>query len=127
MSHILLVDDQELVSQTLKKLLQHMGHETVVATTGRQALALQKESPAEVLLTDIFMPDMDGYELIQKFRREFPTVKVIAMSGGMSRAPDGPFLAVAQKIGAHWLLRKPFTPDELREVIDKATSKTAGE
>jgi CheY-like chemotaxis protein len=125
MSLILLVDDHEPICQTLKKLLQLMGHEAVIALNGRQALAVQKETPADVLLTDIFMPEMDGYELIRKFRQDFPAVKVIAMSGGLSRAPDGPFLEIAEKIGAQWLLRKPFSPEQLSDVIDKATAPSA--
>lgn len=126
MSLILLVDDHEPVCQTLQKLLQLMGHEAVIALNGRQALAVQKETPVDVLLTDIFMPEMDGYELIQKFRQDFPQVKVIAMSGGLPRAPDGPFLEIAEKIGAQWLLRKPFSPEQLSEVIGWATKAPAG-
>ena len=126
MSLILLVDDHEPICQTLKKLLQLMGHDTLIALNGRQALALQKETPADVLITDIFMPEMDGYELIQRFRRDFPLVKVIAMSGGIHRAPDGPFLEVAEKIGAHWLLRKPFSPEQLGAVVSKAIGEPTG-
>jgi CheY-like chemotaxis protein len=125
MSLILLVDDHEPICQTLQKLLQLMGHEAVIALNGRQALAIQKDTPADVLLTDIFMPEMDGYELIQKFRHDFPKVKVIAMSGGLPRVPDGPFLEVAEKIGAQWLLRKPFSPEQLSDVIGKATAGPA--
>jgi CheY-like chemotaxis protein len=122
MSLILLVDDHEPVCLTLKTMLQDMGHEALIALNGRQALALHRQSPVDVLLTDIFMPEMDGYELIQKFREEFPTVKVIAMSGGIERAPDGPFLEIAHRMGADWMLRKPFGFDQLDSVIRKATS-----
>ena len=121
MSRILLVDDHEPVCRALQKMLEDMGHQVWIATSGRQALAIQRETPVEVLLTDIFMPEMDGYELIQKFQKEFPEVKVIAMSGGMQRLPDGPFLEIAQRIGAQWLLRKPFGMDQLNNVINKAT------
>jgi CheY-like chemotaxis protein len=123
MSLILLVDDHEPICLTLKKLLQLMGHEAVIALNGRQALAIQKDTPADILLTDIFMPEMDGYELIQKFRHDFPQVKVIAMSGGLPRVPEGPFLEVAEKIGAQWLLRKPFSPEQLSDVIGKASGE----
>lgn len=122
MSLILLVDDHEPLCQMLQKMLQGMGHETVIALNGRQALAIHRQTPADVLLTDIFMPEMDGYELIQKFRQDFPTVKVIAMSGGIQRAPEGPFLEIAQRMGADWLLRKPFGFEQLEAVIRKATS-----
>lgn len=121
MSLILLVDDHEPVCQTLQAMIQGMGHQAVTATSGRQALTVQKNTPVDVLMTDIFMPDMDGYELIQKFRREYPQVKVIAMSGGIPRSPGGPYLEVAEKMGAQWVLRKPFSPTQLIDVISAAT------
>jgi CheY-like chemotaxis protein len=125
MSRILLVDDHEPICTTLRSMIQAMGHETVTASNGRQALAAQQRTPADVLLTDIFMPEMDGYELIQKFRQQYPGVKVIAMTGGIPRAPGGPYLEVAEKMGAQWLLRKPFSPTQLIDVISEATDATA--
>lgn len=122
MSRILLVDDHEPVTLSLQSMIEGMGHETQTATSGRQALDLHRQSPVDVLVTDIFMPDMDGYELIQKFRRDYPAVKVIAISGGIPRAPGGPYLEVANKMGARWVLRKPFSPAQFIELIDEATA-----
>ena len=124
MSRILLVDDHEPVCISLQAMIKGMGHETLTATSGRQALAVHRQNPVDVLVTDIFMPDMDGYELIQKFRQEYPKVKVVAMSGGIPRSPGGPYLEVAGKFGARWLLRKPFSSMRLIEVINEATSAT---
>lgn len=123
MSRILLVDDHEPVCLSLQAMIKGMGHETLFATTGRQALAMHKQSPVDVLVTDIFMPDMDGYELIQKFKHDYPDVKVVAMSGGIPRSPGGPYLEVAGKFGAQWLLRKPFSATRLIEVISEATGE----
>lgn len=127
MSRILLVDDHEPVCISLDEMIKGTGHETLMATSGRQALAMHKENPVDVLVTDIFMPDMDGYELIQKFRRDYPGVKVVAISGGIPRAPGAPFLEVAGKFGARWLLQKPFNTTLLLEVIREATSEAANE
>jgi CheY-like chemotaxis protein len=69
------------------------------------------------------MPEMDGYEVIQKFRELFPTVPVIAMTGGMGRKPEGPYLEIAQKFGAKWILPKPFSSDQFGEVIRAATGE----
>ncbi len=126
MSRILLVDDHEPVCLSLQTMIRGMGHDTLMATTGRQALALHQQTPVDVLVTDIFMPDMDGYELIQKFRRDYPEVKVVAMSGGIPRAPGGPYLEVAERFGAQWLLRKPFSATRLIEVISEATGEAVG-
>ena len=76
-----------------------------------------------MLLTDIFMPEMDGYEVIQKFKEQFPTVRVIAMTGGMPRRPDGPYLEIAQKFGAKWVLPKPFSSLQFGEIIRAATGE----
>jgi CheY-like chemotaxis protein len=123
MSLILLVDDHEPMRVTLADLLQHMGHGVVTAGNGKQALAVQKQTPADILLTDIFMPEMDGFELIQEFRRLYPTVKIIALSGGMPKDPGGPYLNIARKFGAKWILPKPFSVTQLAEVIRAATEE----
>lgn len=104
-------------------MIEGMGHETLTASNGRQALAVQQRSPVDVLVTDIFMPDMDGYELIQQFRRDYPSVQIVAISGGIPRAPSGPYLEVAQKMGARWLLRKPFSAAQFIGIIEEATAQ----
>ena len=121
MSLILLVDDHEPMRTTLTALLKNMGHQVLTAADGKQALATQKKTPAEILLTDIFMPEMDGFELIQNFRKSYPEVKIIAVSGGVPKNPGGPYLNIAQKFGAKWVLPKPFTANELSAVIRAAS------
>ena len=123
MSLILVVDDHYPMRVALEELLKQMGHDVLGAKNGKEALAMQKVQPADVLLTDIFMPEMDGYEVIQKFRQLFPTVQVIAMTGGMSRKPDGPYLAIAQQFGAKWVLPKPFSSLQFGEIIRAATGQ----
>jgi CheY-like chemotaxis protein len=122
MSRILLVDDHEPVCISLQTMIEGMGHETLTASTGKQALNLQKTKPVDVLVTDIFMPDMDGYELIQRFRHDYPAVKIIAISGGIPRSPGGPYLEVAKKMGAQSVLRKPFGMAQFIEAINQATT-----
>lgn len=123
MSRILLVDDHEPVIISLQMMIEGMGHETLTATSARQAITVQQSTPVDVLVTDIFMPDMDGYELIQRFRRDYPEVQVIAISGGIPRAPGGPYLEVAEKMGARWVLRKPFSPTQFIDIICQATGE----
>ena len=123
MSLILVVDDHYPMRVALEELLKQMGHDVLGAKNGKEALAIQKRQPADVLLTDIFMPEMDGYEVIQKFKEQFPTVAVIAMTGGMPRKPDGPYLEIAQKFGAKWVLPKPFSSLQFGEIIRAATGE----
>jgi len=121
MSLILVVDDHYPMRIALEELLKSMGHEMVGAKDGREALAVQRRQPADVLLTDIFMPEMDGFEVIQMFKQQFPNVPVIAMTGGIPRH-DGPYLDIAQKFGAKWVLPKPFSELQFEEIIRAATS-----
>jgi CheY-like chemotaxis protein len=102
----------------LRELLQLAGYEVQVASDGREALALQRAHPAQVLLTDLFMPEQDGLETIQAFRAQYPGVRVIAMSGGHSRL-RGDYLSVAEVIGADTVLRKPFPAQALLDALDK--------
>jgi len=123
MSLILVVDDHYPMRVALEELLKQMGHEVIGAENGKEALTLQRQTPADVLLTDIFMPEMDGFEVMRKFRDEFPAVNVIAMTGGMPRNPGGPYLDIARKFGAKWILPKPFTAVQFVETIRAATGE----
>lgn len=115
---LLIADDDADTRHTMRLLLERAGHEVVLAMNGAQALALQRAQPAEVLITDVFMPEMDGLEAIERFQREFPRVKIIAMSGGGLRVRGQPYLATAGVAGAVAILRKPFEFDALLRVLD---------
>ena len=96
----------------MRAALEHEGYRVALAENGRQALEQQREQPAELLVTDIFMPDVDGIETIARFKSEFPSVRVIAMSaGGAARMQD--YLRIAGYIGADAVLAKPFGVEEL--------------
>lgn len=123
MSLILVVDDHYPMRCALEELLRQMGHTAIGARNGKEALALQQQQPADVLLTDIFMPEMDGFEVIRKFREQFPNVNVIAMTGGIPRQPGGPYLEIARQFGAKWILPKPFTSSQFLETIRAATGE----
>src|SRR5712671_1099778 len=115
---ILVVDDNEDMRLTMKALLEHEGYEVDVAANGREALEVQRARPARVLVTDLFMPDADGFETIERFRKEFPQIRIIAMSGGGSKAElRTDHLPVASEIGAHATLRKPFPIEKLLEAL----------
>jgi len=98
-------------------LLERAGYDVSLATDGARALELQRAQPADVLITDLFMPEMDGLESIEQFRREFPSVKIIAMSGGGMRVRGAAYLATAEAAGAEAVLRKPFEIDALLNVL----------
>ncbi len=116
MTRVLVVDDSSDMRETLRRLLGLRGYDAEAARDGQQALEVQRKRPAEVLITDIYMPLRDGIETIAAFRREFPLTKIIAMSGG-GRVVKGPYLGFAGTIGADAMLRKPFELEALLEVF----------
>ena len=111
MMRVLVVDDRSDTLGFVQVGLQRAGFEVEVAQTGSQALELQRRHAADVLITDIFMPDMDGIEIIDRIKAGYPGTRVIAMSGGVAGMQD--YLAVARKVGADATLCKPFTTEDL--------------
>ena len=91
-----------------------------VAANGAEGVRLQRSQPADIVVTDIFMPEQDGIETLWKFREEFPNVPIIVMSGGgAARGTD--YLVVARELGAKKALRKPLDPQELIDVVGQIT------
>ena len=113
---VLVVDDNPDLRAFICTALERAGFETAVAGDGECALALQNRQPADVLITDIYMPELDGLELIQQFKARFPRTQIVAMSGGGTVA-HADFLHVAAEIGAEAVLRKPFATETLVKTV----------
>src|ERR1700752_1809336 len=105
MSRILIIEDNQDARRFMSLALQGEGHEVAVAEDGDAGLVIQRNAPVEVLITDIFMPNKDGIETIIDFRNKFPTVKIIAMSGGRGTGKVD-YLETARQIGADFCLAK---------------------
>lgn len=116
MREILIADDDPGTRQALKLTLEAAGYRVRVAADGAEAFSLQRESPADVLITDIFMPESDGFEAIDRFRRDFPATKIIAISGDAKRARRE-YLPVAAMIGVDATLKKPFNTEQLLRTL----------
>lgn len=113
---VLVVDDSNDMRESTRRVLQLIGYQAEVARDGQQAMEIQRIRPAQILLTDIFMPGKDGIETIQEFRRQWPGVKIVAMSGGGEVATRN-YLSVAPDIGADATLRKPFSLETLEQTL----------
>ena len=111
-ARLLVVDDDADMRLTLKLSLELAGYTVDVAANGREAIEVQRSRPADVLITDIFMPDADGFEAIDVFRAEFPRTKIIVVSGG-AQFSKRDYLPDAALIGADATLQKPFEIDAL--------------
>lgn len=113
---ILVVDDNADLRSTIQALLQADGFDVAVAGDGQAALASHRSRPADVVITDLFMPDKDGIETIVELRKLSPRIKIVAMSGWTS-TQGSDYLQVAREIGATVTLQKPFDPQELSRVV----------
>src|SRR5918992_1586584 len=113
---IILVEDDPDQRLAIRLALQLAGYKLRDAADGREALALQRERPSPFVITDIFMPEVDGFELIQAFRREFPQTKIIAVSGGGKRTKLD-YLETARLMGVDAALQKPFEINTLLNTL----------
>lgn len=119
---VLVVDDNPDMRSFVKIVLERAGFEAEVAADGQRALDLQREHPADVLITDIFMPEPDGLELIQHFKSRFPGIKILAISGG-GKVAKANYLYVAAEIGAEAVLRKPFATETLIRTLQELAAR----
>ena len=116
MMRILVMDDDDMFRGALCVMLQSAGYEVVDAADGAAGVRLYRERGAKVVLVDIYMPEMDGLEVIGVLRVEVPRPRLVAMSGG-GAAGRADVLAMATALGADQVLRKPFTPRELFDAV----------
>ncbi|MES2692274.1 MAG: response regulator [Verrucomicrobiota bacterium] len=117
---ILVADDEEGIRQLLHHWLEHAGHTVTCVGCGRDASRLLQARPFDLIITDIVMPDGDGFELIAEFRRARPAARILAISGGGKYLQSGDCLRMARGLGAHAGVMKPFTRQQLQEGIDAA-------
>ncbi len=128
MARVLVVDDDELVRRTIKLTLQRAGHEVIEAADGGKALSLLEnagDAPIDLAVSDLIMPEIDGIGLILAMRKKFPTIRVIAISGG-ARINAEDYLRMTKSLGAFATLPKPFTPEQLIKLVAEALNAPSG-
>ena len=114
MATILLIDDEESVRMVFQVALERAGYRVLTAESGKQGLRLLEHQEVDLLFVDIFMPEMDGLELIPLLRKTRPASKIIAISGGSGMKN---FLDTAKYLGADDTLKKPFSLQELLHAV----------
>ncbi len=125
-SHVLVVDDDPMVCATIEVCLQRQGFRVTVADGGETGLHALETSEFDVMLVDIFMPHMRGFESIRIFHERAPAIPLIAMSGyafASAALPSPDFLRMTIELGATCCLRKPFTPHALLTAINECLTK----
>ena len=108
MARILVIDDDAQIRSTLRSVLEHAEHEVVEAQNGMVGINLYGKEPSHIVIVDMIMPEVDGAETIADLRRDYPGVKIIAISGYSGR-----HLPIAKKLGPLPTLYKPFGLTEL--------------
>ena len=113
---ILVVDDTQELAQGVALVLQELADDIAVAHSGNEALELMQAHPADIVLTDVRMPGLDGTELLTQVRARWPRAQVILLTayGNVSAA------VAAMQHGAFHYLTKPFDNEELLQVVQRA-------
>ena len=119
MASILVIDDEHPIRDILRKLLEREGHAVSEAPDGKTALRMFAGDPADVVITDIYMPEMDGIEFLMRVREAHPEVRIIALSGGGFLDKEN-VLKAASNLGAVAVLEKPFSLAEVLAAVEKA-------
>ena len=116
MQRILVIDDEPAIRALLQTLLERGGYDVVTAPDGKKALRSFREAPADLIITDIFMPDMEGLETIRELRNDYPDLQIIAISGGGRTGPES-YLKMAEIFGAVRSFTKPVNTDVLLDAV----------
>ena len=116
MTRILVIDDEAPVRDMMRQALERAGYEVADAEDGRQGMVQLRQQPVDLVITDILMPAQEGIETIRILRKEFPQVKILAISGG-GKTGKLDVLPVAQTFGAHRTLAKPFERKDLLDAV----------
>jgi CheY-like chemotaxis protein len=131
MQRILVIDDELFVLEAIERVLGSTAVAVIGASNADAGLTAMRESPVDLVIVDVILPGMGGVEAIKIMRRDFPDVRIIAMSGGgnfglNSYLPEAistnAYLAACKAAGANGTLAKPFETAELRALIHQVQS-----
>lgn len=111
---ILIIDDDLLMRSLCKEILEQAGYHVIVACNGHEGLQLFRQTSIDLVITDVFMPERDGLEVIMTLHREKPTIPIIAFTGN---AVGRDFLTAAKYLGAQYTIAKPFAATDLTEAV----------
>ncbi len=120
MTSILVIDDDSQTLELISSVFEEEGSKVLTAENGKKGIDLFRQSPTAVVITDIIMPVKDGIETIMELKKEFPELKIIAISSGSHVFPD-PHLKTAKLLGANKTMTKPLDLKELVEAVKELT------
>ena len=120
---IVLADDVPELRQLLSKWLEEEGHAVTRASNRRDVVRLVREKPFDLIVTDIVMPQGDGWDAILAVNRIRPTTRILAISGGAHHMPADACLRVAKGVGADAVLKKPFNRAQLIAAVTQVIGR----
>jgi DNA-binding NtrC family response regulator len=116
---ILIIDDEEIVRSSCRKILEPEGFEVATAGSGNEGLALLASAPCDLVITDLMMPDIDGIEVLIRIKERWPSTEAIIMTGyGTVKTA-----VKAMKAGVFDYIEKPFSPDDLLSLVSRAMER----
>jgi CheY-like chemotaxis protein len=116
---VLIVDDDAGLRETISRMVASVGYDVDSVQDAHTAIELVSKSPPDIIITDIYMPAGDGFELLNWLRNHGMRIPVIAMSGSSSGTGEYDQLSVAERLGAAAIIDKPFRQSKLVETIDR--------
>jgi CheY-like chemotaxis protein len=116
MIRVLIIDDEPQIRSMLRLMLERDGYEVQEAPDGIEGIRIYRQNPVDLIISDLIMPNKDGIGMMIELKKEFPDIKIIAMSGGGLNKPEG-YLEGAKKLGAKRTLTKPIDRKELLRAV----------
>ena len=120
---ILIADDEDSIRSLLEHFLSSGGHRVVVVSNAREACEALRKQLFDLVITDVLMPDGDGLDLITELRKVQPKARIVAISGGGRYLEGSDYLKLARGLGAHTVLMKPFTWEQLQDAVKTALAE----
>jgi CheY-like chemotaxis protein len=118
-TRVMVVDDNAMIRTMVRAMLRQGGMEVVEVADGSAVIGEIRAAPVDLVICDLFMPGFDGLEVLRELRREFPSIKVIVMSGGSFKGTVD-LLSVARRLGAVDILEKPFRRQDVLAAVERA-------
>ena len=116
MATILIIDDDKSILSFLKEMLIYEGFNVLTAIDGTEGMNLFNNNQVDLVITDIIMPNKDGFRTITELKRNCPNIKIIAMSGGRLGYPEY-YLDTTKCFGVQYTFEKPFETSDLLEAV----------
>ncbi len=113
---VLVIDDDEQMRKLLRQVMEWAGYEVMEAEDGRAGMKMQQKLQADLVITDLIMPEQEGLETITALKSLYPAVRIIAISGGGRIGPEA-YLPAAKELGADRVFSKPFDVKELAHTV----------